>query len=65
VTKSLAQERKLIKPLQAVDVDFVSFSSESHEFTAWADLEIHNLVGIRDLCDRLSLVAVPEKDRAS
>ena len=65
VAQSFAQEGELVQSLDRVDEDFICFSTECHEFARWANLQVCNLVGIRDLGDWLGLVTVPEEDWAA
>ena len=63
--QALAQEGELIQPLYLIDKDFISFRAKCHEFARGADLQVGDLVGVRDLGDWLGLAAVQEEDRAA
>ena len=65
MAQSFAQEGELVQTLKLVDEDFICFSAKGHEFARWANLEVCNLVGVGDLGNWLSLVAVPEEDWAA
>ena len=65
MAKSLAQESELVEALDRVDEDLICFGAEGHESAAWADLQVHHLVGVGDLGYGLRLVTVPEEDRTS
>ena len=62
MAETFAQESELIEPSQTVDEDFICFSAKGHEAAAWANLQVVDFVRVRDLCDRLSLITVPEED---
>jgi len=62
VAQALAHECELVESLEAVDEHFVGLSTERHILSAWADLQVHDLVGIGDLCYWLRLVTIPEED---
>jgi hypothetical protein len=65
VAEALAQEGELVQSLQTVDIDFICFCAERHEFSGWANLEVCHFVRIWDLGYWLRLIAVPEKDGAA
>ena len=65
VAQSLSKEGELVQSLQLVDKDFVCFCAKGHEFAWWANLQVGDLVRVGDLGDRLSLVTIPEEDRAA
>lgn len=65
MTESLTQESELIKTGETVNEDLICFRTESHESAAGADLQVCDLVGIRDLCHWLSFVTIPEEDGAA
>jgi len=65
VTQSLAKEGELVKSLQTVDEDFICFCAKCHEFAWRTDLEVGDLVGVRDLGDWLRFITIPEADWAA
>ena len=62
MAQALAHECELVESLEAVDEHFVGLSAERHVLSAWADLQVHHLVGVGDLCHWLGFVAIPEED---
>lgn len=65
MTQAFSEESELVEPLDAVNENLIGFGAKGHPLAARADFEVSHFVGVGDLGDGLSLIAVPKEDGAA
>lgn len=62
MAKSFSEEYELLGSGQSVGKHFVCFSTKGKVAATWADLDVHDLIGVRNLSNGVLFVTIPEEN---